>query len=413
MNNIEVAYILLRFPYLTETFVAEEIQKIQTSGVKVHLFSLLSPRKGLVHPVSEKLVAQAIYVPSLLSPRLWIAQVYFILTKPKRYINLLRILLKQPAPNYTILIKRTVIFFKSIWIAKQIQYSSIQLIHTHFAWLSAAGSMIVSELLDIPFTLTAHAYDIYSQKSDLLELTTSKSDRVITISEYNKREILDRCRTLNVEDIEVIHCGVDVEQFQAAKRQHQNLKVKITSVGSLTEKKGHAYLIEACKKLDSQGLDFHCEIIGEGNLHESLQDLIGSLHLEDQVSLAGSLSQNDVRQRLSNSDLFVLACVETNKGGRDGIPVAMMEALAMEVPVVSTNVSGIPELIKHESTGLLVRDKDVDGLVFMINQVVHNNKLRVRLQRNGRKLVNDQFNIEENAKDLANSFHKVIISGKL
>ena len=225
MNSIEVAYLLLYFPHTTETFVAEEIQKIQRLGVNVHIFSLLSPKKGIVHQVSETLVNQSIYAPSLLSLGLIWAQFFFIITTPEKYFNLLWILLKQSTPDYSFLIKRIVIFLKAVWIAKYIHNSSIQLIHSHFAWLSSAGGMVVSELLDLPFTLTAHAYDIYSQKSDLLELTTSQSERVITISEYNKGEILDRCRELKEEDIVVIHCGVDLEQFHAVKREDQKSKI--------------------------------------------------------------------------------------------------------------------------------------------------------------------------------------------
>ena len=269
--------------------------------------------------------------------------------------------------------------------------------------------MVVGQMLGLPFTLTAHAYDIYSSKNDLVELTTTNADRIVTISEYNKAKILDKCCTVKEEDIEVIHCGVDLEQFQTVKKENINSKILITSVGSLIEKKGHAYLVQACKELDSQGLDFHCEIIGNGKLKESLQNLIRVLNLEGRVLLVGSLSQNQVRERLRKSDLFVLACVVADDGDRDGIPVAIMEALAMEVPVISTPVSGIPELIKHKKTGLLVPERDSNSLAIAITRLVQERSLGQKFASNGHSLVENEFNILKNVAQLTKLFQQVIV----
>jgi glycosyltransferase involved in cell wall biosynthesis len=301
-----------------------------------------------------------------------------------------------------------VIFLKAVWLVKELEESPVQLVHTHFAWLSAAAAMIVSQLLGLPLTITAHAFDIYSGRNDLLGLTTKVADRIVTISEYNKRAILDMDSILNAEKIQVIHCGIDLDNFRVTDRGPANGVMQITSVGSLIEKKGHKYLIRACSELKAMGVDFHCVIIGGGELEQRLQLLIQDLKLEDMVTLAGTQTQTWVRDRLCRSDLFALACVVAGDGERDGIPVAMMEALAMEVPVVSTSVSGIPELIQNGETGLLVPERDATALAAAFARLAQDKALRQKLARQGRTLVEREYDIAKNATQLVRLFQRVI-----
>ena len=408
MNGIDVAYVLLRFPHLTETFVAEEIRMVQNLGITVHIYSLLKPRKGIVHPVSVELASQTHYVPAIYSLSLWWAQCFFLIKDPGTYFKLLRILLQQPSPKPSFFLKRTVIFLKAVWLAKRLQKSPIRLLHTHFAWLSAAASMVISRLLDIPYTVTTHAYDIYSIKNDLLTLITEMADRVVTISDFNKQAMLEMNPSLNGDRIEIIHCGIDLEYFCSKYRGQQNQKFQITSIGTLIEKKGHEYLIRACRELRKQEINFDCMIIGEGELEGKMQDLIQDLDLDDSITLAGAQIQSWVRNRLDESDLFVLASVIAEEGGRDGIPVAIMEALAMKVPVVSTVVSGIPELIRHGETGLLVPERDETKLAAAMSLLIQDRALGRKLAQNGRILVESDYDITKNASQLVGLFQRVI-----
>ncbi|MGE5073114.1 MAG: glycosyltransferase, partial [Anaerolineae bacterium] len=190
MADIRVVYVLLRFPWLTETFVAEEIRSIQAKGVSVCIYALLPSREPCIHSVSRQLLPQVKYAPGLLSGDLWSAQAYYLLKAPRQYAGLLGTVLRQPSPRISFIFKRFAILLKGIWLARQLQHESVDLIHTHFAWLSAIAGIVVSQLLGIPFTLTAHAYDIYSVKNDLLRLATGAADGIVTISETNKRAIL-------------------------------------------------------------------------------------------------------------------------------------------------------------------------------------------------------------------------------
>ena len=407
MDEKEIAYILLRFPSVTETFVAEEIRRIRGLGRQVSIYSLLPPKPGPIHPVSAELQSVVRYAPALYAPALWLAQLSSMFRHPQIYFHLLRTLLTQPSSSISIYLKRLVIFLKSVWLSETMLKRQIQSIHTHFAWLSAASAAIVSALIHRPFTLTTHAFDIYSSKSDLFRWTTDAADRLITISDYNKRAMLDKNTSLTASKIHVIRCGVDLDAFRPVPDRRIGEIIQLTSVGSLIEKKGHVFLIRACRELKTWGIRFHCVIIGEGPLEPSLRALIHELDVQDEVVLVGRQKQTKVRERLGQTDIFVLACLVTQDGDRDGIPVAIMEAMAMGVPVISTPVTGIPELIQHETTGLLTPEQDARQLAEAILRLSQDPSLHEKLSHQGRMMIEQNYDIRKNVNQLLAVFQQV------
>jgi glycosyltransferase involved in cell wall biosynthesis len=410
MGQLDVAYVLLRFPSLTETFIAEEMRHIQMKGLHLRLYSLLSPREKAIHAVSRQLLSQANYAPGLLSWSLWYAQLYWLLKSPAGYFTLLTTILRQPAPRASFLLKRLVMFLKGIWLAKDLEHTTVELIHVHFAWLPSIAGIIASRLLQVPFTVTTHAYDIYSEQNDLLGLVCSRAQHILTISEANKRAILAQNPGLAPSKVTVLHCGIDMDAFCPPSERPPHKTLEITSIGSLLSKKGHEHLIRACSLLQAQHVDFRCMIVGSGELERQLQDLISRLDLDNRVFLAGAKSQDWIRERLRDSDVFVLACVTNGDatGDRDGIPVAIMEAMAMQLPVVSTPVSGIPELVRNEETGLLVPERDESRLVEAVLRLAQDAKARSRLVENARALVRGEYNIATNTDRLRDIFAQAI-----
>jgi glycosyltransferase involved in cell wall biosynthesis len=242
----------------------------------------------------------------------------------------------------------------------------------------------------------------------LLTLTTSEADRVVTISEYNKHAILEKNQSITSDQIEVIRCGIDLKTFSSESLKPSTNRVEIVSVGGLVEKKGHQILIPACAELASRGIDFRCTIVGEGPLRNTLEALIAQYGMEEKINLAGARSQSWVREKLSKSDVFVLASVVVDEGGRDGIPVAIMEALAMGIPTVSTNVSGIPELVKDGVSGLLVPQKNIKALADALTTLAENETLRRDFAEHGRLVIEEDYDIDKNAAKLLDLFTKVI-----
>lgn len=409
MNPLNVVYILLHFPYLTETFVADEIQAVRSQGINIKIISLLEPGVGPVQPLSEQLLSHTWYAPHLLTLSLWRAQFYFLFKSPGLYNCLLLQLLRQPSgQSFILLAKRLVIFLKAVAAAYYLEGQEVQVLHSHFAWLSGAATWITARLLGLPFTVTAHAYDIYAL-NDLLPLVTDQADHVVAISEYNRKYIA-RAGNCPVEAISVIHCGVNLAQLpQPANRieQPEPRPLRLLTVGSLVAKKGHTHLISACSLLKQQGFNFTCTIIGGGSAELSLRQQIEDHGLSDLVKLWGPRPHPEIIEAYEQHDLFVLASVITPGGDRDGIPVVLMEAGAMGLPLISTEVSGIPELVRHKQTGWLVPPGDAPALAEAITILGTNPALRASLGQNAQALVEAEYGIDSNAARLAYLFRQL------
>jgi glycosyltransferase involved in cell wall biosynthesis len=213
------------------------------------------------------------------------------------------------------------------------------------------------------------------------------------------------------ETISLIHCGVNLADLQAqAHEQVEHLDgtpIRILSVGSLLLKKGHNYLIDAFKILSNNGLNFTCNIIGGGPNEEALNKQIQELGLQNQVKLLGAKSHPEIIMAYSQHDLFVLASVISPSGDRDGIPVVLMEAGAMGLPLISTRISGIPELVRHGQTGLIVPPGDPQALAEAITSLAADPTKRKQLGNNARNLVEAEFSIDSSVDRLAVLFQKI------
>ena len=408
----KIAYILLHFPYLTETFVAEEMDAVKRRGIDLQIVSLLEPGSGPIQSVSKALMPDCWYAPGLTSVRLWGVQFVVFLRAPALYIRLLWTLLAQPHQGrpFGSLAKRVVIFLKAVATAEHLRGQGIELLHTHFAWLSGAATWVTARLLGLPFTVTTHAYDIYA-KSELLDLVVTQADHVFTISEYNRNVIEEKCNC-TPGHVSVLRCGIRYDKMktgaQVDRARADSSSIRIMSVGSLNDKKGHDYLIEACALLAKRELSLTCSIFGDGRRYDELQSKIVDLGIEKQVHLLGPKPQEEIVDAFHQHDIFVLAAVVAANGDRDGIPVVLMEAGAFGLPLISTNVSGIPELVQHERTGLIVPERDPSALADAIQRLATDPALRRRLGERASALVHEEYEIDHNAESFTRSIESVL-----
>jgi glycosyltransferase involved in cell wall biosynthesis len=301
------------------------------------------------------------------------------------------------------------IFMKAVAIAYLLKDEEIDLLHSHFAWLSGAATWICSRLLELPFTVTVHAYDIFAS-NDLLPLIATNANHIIAISNYNRLKV-ESVIPSSRRPISVIHCGVDLSLIKPPQRleitQLDRKPIRILSIGSLVPKKGFSYLIEACHVLKIKGINFTCTIIGGGPAERTIRDQIKKYNLSQHVRLMGIKPHNEIVSYYYEHDLFVLASVESPSGDKDGIPVVLMEAGAAGLPLISTEISGIPELVRHGETGLLVAPADVVSLANAIIDLAANPTTREALGQNARELVEADFNLEHNVNSLAELFHNI------
>jgi glycosyltransferase involved in cell wall biosynthesis len=264
-------------------------------------------------------------------------------------------------------------------------------------------ALLVARLADIEFSFTTHAYDIFLPNRTLL-WKTRQARFMRTISEFNRRYLQERLPEVDWAKVRVCHLGVDTQCLAACSRIGSN--AHIVSVGSLIRKKGHETTIGALQLLANADVAFRAEIIGGGPQSETLHRQIEGSGLAERILLSGWLPHAQVLEHVARGDIFVLPCIDLREEGEhmDGIPVALMEAMALELPVVSTRLSGIPELIEHGVSGLLVPERDERALAGSLARLLGDPELRASLGRAARRRVEQHFDLSSNVARLAALF---------
>ncbi len=395
---VKVAYIMSRFPKLSETFVLYEMLALQQQGVDVEVFPLINERAKVVHAEAKPFVERAHYLPVLSLPILK-ANLHFLRTKPAVYLGVWLDVLRGTFGSMNYLIGGLGIIPKAAKFAYDMQRMGVRHVHAHFANHPAVAALVINRLTGIPFSFTAHAHDIYVDQHMLKEKVQA-AKFVVAISEYNKALITRHAGEAMRDKIKVVHCGVDTSLFQPRQKLAGDAPFTIVCVGSLEEKKGQTYLVEACRLLKQRGLRFVCHLIGDGQNRAELEEQVRRDNLGDVVKLVGGIPRADVLKMLAKADVVALPSIRTKSGKMEGIPVALMEPLACEVPVVSTQTSGIPELVEDGVTGLLVPPENPAALADALQRLADDPELGQRMGRAGREKVLREFDLNDNATKL-------------
>ena len=389
----KIAYVVKTFPKISETFILREVLTLEEQGVELEIFSLRQPAEEKTHACASQVKAPIYYIPESSASSAWsvlAAHARQWLRQPGRYCRALTFILGRSDAE------RWQDFFQAGVLAQWVARSQIAHIHAHFINLPATVAELAHLMTGKPFSITAHAKDIYLSPEAELARKISAAEFVVTCNEYNRKH-LNGVGNGDTPVLRVYH-GLDLEQFQPSWLQKQGGSMPvILSVGRLREKKGFPCLLEACRLLRIGGYRFRCIIAGYGPMRETLQQQIAESNLTDMVELTGMLTQEEVLALYRRADLFVLPCQVTDDGDRDGIPNVLMEAMAMELPVVSTPVAGIPELIESFENGVLVNPEDPNALAAAMVRLLDQPELRRKLGVRGRAKVCEQFSSKRNA----------------
>ena len=286
-----------------------------------------------------------------------------------------------------------------------VRKSKTQHLHVHFASRPLSLGLMLGLLTNLRVSCTVHAFDIFTRSSGSLFWRLSQCCFIASISKYNIEYLREHCGDSVADLCQVVHCGIDLEKFRSLERTPQ--EGYLLCIANLRSKKGQDIAIRACKKLADENICFTLKFIGEGPWRKRLQKRIDSLGLNDRVMLLGTIPNDRLMPMLNKAWLLVLPCVINPFGDRDGIPVAMMEAMACQVPVVSTYVSGIPELVEHNVSGLLVNERDPDALANAIKELLHDREKVMNFGKVGQKCVQQHFNIKKTSAQLRELIEKV------
>ncbi len=390
-----VAYIMSRFPKLTETFILYEILALERHGVPVEIFPLLRERQQVSHPEALRLTERARFQP-FISLRILAAQWRFIRRDARAYFRLWADVLKGTLGSLNFFVGALGILPKTVLFALEMERLNIRHVHAHFATHPALAAFIINRLTGIPYSFTAHGSDLHVERR-MLDKKIQSAAFAVTISRYNKEVMVAECGEEARGKIHVVHCGVDTAFFQPPAMKSESGSFSILCVGSFEEVKGHIYLVEACRLLSAMGAAYECHLIGEGPQRRRIEKQIRTSGLRDRVRLHGGVPRAEVLRTLACADVLVLASVPTRQGKREGIPVALMEAMASGLPVVASNLSGIPELVQDGVTGILVPPRDSEELALALKRLGADSALRSRMGRAGRRQILAEFDLEQNA----------------
>lgn len=289
----------------------------------------------------------------------------------------------------------------SQWIRKQ----RIRHLHVHFATQVATVGLITAKGFGIPFSLTVHGPDEFDDTVHFHLAEKLEAARfVVCIGHFCKSQLLKLCAPAHWPKFQVVPLGVDPAEFVPAAAVPMRLAFEVICVGRLVPQKGQAILVEAVARLAATHPGIHLRLVGDGPDRKALENQVDRLGIREKVTFEGSVNRDRIAGLLSNASLFVLASFA------EGIPVALMEAMAREIPVISTYIAGIPELIRPEVDGLLVPPSDVDALAAAIARLADEPDLRSRLGRAGRQRVLERYDLGVNLDRLADVFRNRLAS---
>ena len=372
-----------------------EIHEMIRLGVDVKIISLKHAEEKMVQSDAALLKDHVVY------PAPWwrslVAVIGSLVRHPLQQVAIWAEIFASLGKHPSAVGKTLVVWWRSLGLLGTVHNMRVDHIHAHWATYPSTAAMLIASRLKIPFSFTAHAHDIFVE-DHLLAEKMSRAKFTATISVFNKIYLVNHVRGANVADVRIVHCGVSPALFSLVTA-HRN-PARILAIGRLDNIKGFCHLIDACAILRDKGVAFACDVVGSGPLEAALTAQIRAHGLEAYVYLLGARKQEEIRQFLHDATIFALPSVVTPAGDRDGIPVALMEAMASGLPVVSTRVSGIPELVEDGITGLLAEPEHAGSLAACIERLLTDKPLAAALAARARLHVEQEFDVQIETKKL-------------
>lgn len=387
-----VLYVVSLFPSWSETFIVREIRTLVENGVDVRIVSLRPPSSGPVHADAASLMPR-VHPPRHLPATLWHAA-RALLMHPWRIACDAAIVVAETWRTPGVMLKSLLAMARGLEHLHWLRGFDPDFIHAHWSTYPSTAAWALSRATGRPFGFTCHAHDIFVNRH-MLPRKIADAALAVTISRHNVDWLQANVSPLARHKLKVVHCGVDLEQI--AWWPGDRSGSRILGVGRLAPEKGFVTLVDALALLHREGVDFHCTLIGEGPFRSELQARIDGHRLGARIALPGALPQHRVRDALQEATVFALPCQIAANGSRDGIPVALMEAMAAGCPVVSCPVSGVPELIGNGVHGLLTPAGDAHALAHALKRLLQDRDLRDRMAFAARQRVESEFDARKEA----------------
>lgn len=379
---MHAAYIVAVFPKLSENFILEEVLAVQGHGVDVTVFAFAPSGESQKHPrVAD--VQSIRYLPWSPIISIALSHLKWLRQAPQRYLRALRIALTDLA------VARK--FFARLPDVDKVLATRPDHLHAHFGTTTADFALLVNALTGIPYSFTTHRADIFDNPPRNYALKSRTARKHVTVSTFN-RSYLNRELGVPMETMEIVHCGIDMRRFSHAQRAAR--PGRLVCISRLVHAKGLDVLVEACRLLDARATEFECLIVGEGEQRQALEAQIANCGLYGKVQLMGAATHDEVVALLLSAAAMVLP------SRSEGIPVALMEAMALGVPVISTRVTGIPELVEDGVSGYLVEPENAEALATRVGSLFNGTSPVDAFVEAGRKKIAEEFELGTETRKL-------------
>ncbi len=389
---VRVGYLLRMYPRFSQTFVVNEICELERQGAEINIISLRLPNEGMFHESICRVKGRAYYVPmtsngqsASIAKRQW----RLFRRSPRNYFQAYNITrTDDQSQKYDLA--------RAAHVLRWVKQHKINHVHVHFGTNEATVALLANTLGRLPYSLTLHAFDIFRDNVDrpLLAKKINASRFTITVSEYNRRFMVEHLPGVDPDKIRINYNGIALHRFKPTTKAPAPLT--IFGLGRLKEKKGFIHLVRAVALLHRKGIAAKCRIAGDGEEKKSLQKEIARYDLTDHIELIGEVGEERVRELMGTSTCFALPCVAAKDGNVDALPTVLLEAQASGCPVVSTRLSGIPEIIEDQVSGLLVEPGDDEALANAMGRILSSSELAAALAVGGRERAEDRFDVRRN-----------------
>lgn len=401
-NQPKVAYLVSRYPSVSHTFIFCEIQALKRLGFDICVASINSPDRSLDQMPADEAAdaAETFYVKRAGA----IAALGAILLSPLSFLRGFCFALSLAGPNLVRVVYHLFYLAEAILVGRWLRRRGMSHLHVHFATEAATVAAIASHAFDVPFSISVHGPDEFDNVERFsLGRKVAAAKFLCCIGDFCRSQLMKQSPPSEWHKFHKIPLGVDPNTFSPSDGSRYVARPKLVCVGRLVPAKGQHCLLEAAGELAASGVEFQLVLVGDGPDRSSLESTVDRLQLRNYVTFTGAINRDCIREQLEHCDCFVLASFA------EGIPVALMEAMAMEIACCSTFVAGIPELIRSGTDGLLVPPADTTALVSALQTLIEDPSLRRRLGTSARQRVIKHYNLDTNVERLAELFRKKLL----
>ena len=391
---MKIAFLLHNFPRATDTFIRREIRCLQSLGTDVRVISIWKPKEIECPPniLTEWLQDTQFALPRSAFSIAWLV-LKFAIRSPMRFLAAVRLAFLTSRPGARGLLYQSFYFVEAVIAADLLSRNAVAHVHNHIGDHSGTVTMLASKLAGIGYSITFHGWPVFfDAKYSRIKEKVRGAQFTRSISYFCRSQLMMFSECDKSTSFKIVHCGLEIEKYHY-RPPRKEIKY-LLCVSRLSSEKGLTFLVRALRILRNMGYDFELRLAGDGPIKEYLRNLVDEFEIADHVHFLGYLNEDEVIRELQHADLFILPSFI------EGLPVSVMEAMAIGLPVIATNIAGTSELVEDGKTGILVRPSDAESLADAVVRMTKDYAFRLRAAELGRKKVIDEFDIRREAAKL-------------